>query len=103
MILAEDNRAVPLPYHQHRRLVMEEEEEEEERRRELVNEEMDREGIGGDGCEGEGIDDEIRAMELGSPILRKLLPQCKSVVVGYALTTKKVKSFLQPKLEYLAR
>lgn len=27
----------------------------------------------------------------------------KAVVVGYALTTKKIKSFLQPKLEGLAR
>lgn len=26
-----------------------------------------------------------------------------SIVVGYALTTKKIKSFLQPKLEGLAR
>lgn len=32
------------------------------------------------------------------------LPQSKKfVVVGYALTSKKVKSFLQPKLENLAR
>lgn len=30
-------------------------------------------------------------------------PPMKVVVVGYALTSKKVKSFLQPKLEGLAR
>lgn len=30
-------------------------------------------------------------------------PPLKVVVVGYALTSKKVKSFLQPKLEGLAR
>jgi inositol-1,3,4-trisphosphate 5/6-kinase/inositol-tetrakisphosphate 1-kinase len=27
----------------------------------------------------------------------------KSIIVGYALTSKKIKSFLQPKLEGLAR
>lgn len=30
-------------------------------------------------------------------------PMTKGVVVGYALTSKKTKSFLQPKLEGLAR
>lgn len=30
-------------------------------------------------------------------------PATKEVVVGYALTSKKVKSFLQPKFERLAR
>lgn len=32
-----------------------------------------------------------------------VVPALKLVVVGYALTSKKIKSFLQPKLEGLAR
>ncbi|KAG1341856.1 putative Inositol-tetrakisphosphate 1-kinase 2 [Cocos nucifera] len=45
--------------------------------------------------------DEEKENEMGSVLLPPL-PQQK-LVVGYALTSKKVKSFLQPKLEGLAR
>ncbi|KAJ4873254.1 Inositol-tetrakisphosphate 1-kinase 2 [Raphanus sativus] len=34
---------------------------------------------------------------------RPLFQQTQKLVVGYALTSKKMKSFLQPKLEYMAR
>ncbi|KAI4366509.1 hypothetical protein MLD38_022380 [Melastoma candidum] len=112
MILAEENGAVPLPlplpspltYHQHHRncggndFVV----EEEEPGRGRGAEGMDGEGIGRGGREGERIDDEYGAMELGSPIRQPPL-QSRFVVVGYALTTKKVESFLQPKLQSLAR
>ena len=44
---------------------------------------------------GEEVEEE--EMSLGFPLQRE------RVVVGYALTSKKIKSFLQPKLEGLAR
>lgn len=44
--------------------------------------------------------------EISSPTCSLVIeefPQKRSIVVGYALTSKKIKSFLQPKLEGLAR
>lgn len=43
--------------------------------------------------------------EISSPcsLVIEAFPVKRSIIVGYALTSKKIKSFLQPKLEGLAR
>ncbi|WCJ35630.1 Inositol-tetrakisphosphate 1-kinase 1 [Euphorbia peplus] len=46
-------------------------------------------------------EEDTQIIEIGFPSPRHL--QSEIVVVGYALTSKKIKSFLQPKLEGLAR
>lgn len=46
-------------------------------------------------------DDEEEACSIGLGL--GFSPQRQLVVVGYALTSKKIKSFMQPKLEVLAR
>lgn len=63
-----------------------------------------RNGKRGDEDYEEGEEEEvISSIEAGflPPPSRSL--QRKLVIVGYALTSKKIKSFLQPKLEGLAR
>jgi inositol-1,3,4-trisphosphate 5/6-kinase/inositol-tetrakisphosphate 1-kinase len=48
---------------------------------------------------------ETTEQETSSPcsLVIEAFPVKKSIIVGYALTSKKIKSFLQPKLEGLAR
>lgn len=50
-----------------------------------------------EGVEEEEVEERVPLTSLSPP------PPSHKLVVGYALTSKKVKSFLQPKLEGLAR
>ncbi|KAI4339791.1 hypothetical protein MLD38_024694 [Melastoma candidum] len=104
MILAGENGAVPFQRHQHlcncngsNGLAEDEREAEQSRVRESSDVEMEGGGRSGDGG-GEGISD----VDLRFPI-RQPLQRRSVVVVGHALTSKKVESFLQPKLERVAR
>ncbi|OEL18061.1 Inositol-tetrakisphosphate 1-kinase 2 [Dichanthelium oligosanthes] len=56
-----------------------------------------------DEMEGEGEEGSVMASAALSPPLIGAVPTAPRLVVGYALTKKKVKSFLQPKLLQLAR
>ncbi|KAI4389834.1 hypothetical protein MLD38_002016 [Melastoma candidum] len=104
MILAGENGAVPFQCRQHLRncngsndLAEGERGGEQSRVRQSADVETEGGGRSGDGG-GEGIGD----VELGFPI-RQPLQRRSVVVVGHALTSKKVESFLQPKLERVAR
>lgn len=50
-----------------------------------------------------GGDGEVVNETVPFHVERPLFQQTQKLVVGYALTSKKKKSFLQPKLEYMAR